>query len=63
MAALAARGCLAAVVPGAAPDLAAISARTGVKRARPGKFRALYPGDRPECLLAHSRRYRASSPW
>jgi acetyltransferase len=44
MAALAARGCFAAVVPGAAPDLAALSARTGVRALGQGSFGLAVPG-------------------
>uniref|UniRef100_UPI0034E21C60 CoA-binding protein n=1 Tax=Roseomonas rosulenta TaxID=2748667 RepID=UPI0034E21C60 len=44
MEALAARGCFAAIVPGAAPDLAAISARTGVQALGQGSFGVAVPG-------------------
>ena len=53
MAALAARGCLAAVVPGAAPDLAAISARTGVKALGQGSFGLCVPAIGLNASLAH----------
>ena len=53
MAALAARGCHAAVVPGAAPDLAAISARTGVKALGQGSFGLCVPAIGLNASLAH----------
>jgi len=53
MADLAARGCLAAVVPGAAPELAAISARTGVKALGQGSFGLCVPGIGLNASLAH----------
>ncbi|MCB4821092.1 bifunctional acetate--CoA ligase family protein/GNAT family N-acetyltransferase [Roseicella aerolata] len=53
MAALAARGCFAAVVPGAAPDLAAISARTGVKALGQGSFGLCVPAIGLNASLAH----------
>ncbi|TDH63933.1 GNAT family N-acetyltransferase [Dankookia rubra] len=53
MAALAERGCLAAVVPGAAPDLAAISARTGVKALGQGSFGLCVPAIGLNASLAH----------
>ncbi|WP_240757089.1 bifunctional acetate--CoA ligase family protein/GNAT family N-acetyltransferase [Roseicella aquatilis] len=53
MAALAARGCFAAVVPVAAPDLAAISARTGVKALGQGSFGLCVPRIGLNASLAH----------
>lgn len=53
MAALAARGCLAAVVPGVAPDLAAISARTGVKALGQGSFGLCVPAIGLNASLSH----------
>jgi len=53
MQALAALGCLAAVVPGAAPDLAAISARTGVKALGQGSFGVAVPAIGLNATLSH----------
>ncbi|MBK1658745.1 bifunctional acyl-CoA synthetase/GNAT family N-acetyltransferase [Paracraurococcus ruber] len=53
MADLAARGSLAAVVPGGAPDLAAISARTGIKALGQGSFGLCVPGIGLNASLAH----------
>lgn len=53
MAALGARGCPAAVVPGAAPDLAAIAARTGVRALGQGSFGICVPGIGLNASLAH----------
>ncbi|MDO9708219.1 bifunctional acetate--CoA ligase family protein/GNAT family N-acetyltransferase [Paracraurococcus lichenis] len=53
MAQLAARGCLAAVVPGSAPDLAAISARTGVRAFGQGSFGLCVPSIGLNASLAH----------
>ncbi|WP_240048287.1 bifunctional acetate--CoA ligase family protein/GNAT family N-acetyltransferase [Crenalkalicoccus roseus] len=55
MAALAERGCLAAIVPGAAPDLAAMSARTGVRALGQGSFGLCVPGIGLNASLAHIR--------
>ena len=53
MAALAARGCFAAVVPGQAPDLAAISARTGVRALGQGSFGVAVPSIGLNATLSH----------
>ena len=53
MAALAQRGCRAAVVTGPAPDLAEISARTGVRALGPDSFGLCVPGLRLNASLAH----------
>ncbi len=53
MAALARRGCFAAIVPGAAPDLAGISARTGVRALGQGSFGLCLPGIGLNASLAH----------
>ncbi|MBR0683335.1 GNAT family N-acetyltransferase [Roseomonas eburnea] len=53
MAALAARGCFAAVVPGPAPDLAEASARTGVRALGQGSFGVAVPGIGLNATLSH----------
>lgn len=53
MAALAARGCHAAVVPGAAPDLSAIEARTGVRAFGQGSFGLAVPAIGLNATLSH----------
>ncbi|MBV1798642.1 GNAT family N-acetyltransferase [Siccirubricoccus sp. G192] len=53
MAALAARGCYAAILPGAAPDLVAISARTGVRALGQGSFGLCIPGIGLNASLTH----------
>jgi acetyltransferase len=53
MAALGAKGCPAAVVPGAAPDLAGIVARTGVRALGQGSFGICVPGIGLNASLAH----------
>lgn len=53
MAALAARGCHAAVVPGAAPGLAAIAQRTGVRALGQGSFGICVPSIGLNASLAH----------
>lgn len=53
LAALAQRGCFAAIVPGAAPDLAAISARTGVKALGQGSFGVCVPAIGLNASLTH----------
>ncbi len=53
MAALAARGCHAAIIPGAAPDLAAISQRTGVQVLGQGAFGLAVPAIGLNATLAH----------
>jgi acetyltransferase len=53
MAALAARGCLAAVVPGPAPDLAGITARTGMRALGQGSFGICVPGIGLNASLSH----------
>ncbi len=53
MAALAARGCRAAIVPGSAPGLMEISARTGVRVLGPNSFGLCVPGLRLNASLAH----------
>jgi acetyltransferase len=55
MAALAARGCFAAVLPGAAPDLAAISAATGVQALGQGSFGIAIPAIGLNATLSHIR--------
>ncbi len=53
MAALAARGCQAALVPGAAPDLGAICARTGLRALGQGSFGICVPGIGLNASLSH----------
>jgi acetyltransferase len=53
MAGLAARGCLAAIVPGAAPDLAALSAATGVQALGQGSFGVAVPAIGLNATLSH----------
>jgi len=53
MSALAARGCHAAVVPGASPDLAEIAARTGIRALGQGSFGICVPGIGLNASLAH----------
>lgn len=53
MAALAARGCFAAVVPGPAPDLAQASARTGVRALGQGSFGVAVPAIGLNATLSH----------
>ncbi len=53
MAALGAKGCPAAVVPGAAPDLAGIVARTGVRALGQGSFGICVPGIGLNASLSH----------
>jgi acetyltransferase len=53
MVALGARGCPAAVVPGAAADLAGIVARTGVRALGQGSFGICVPGIGLNASLAH----------
>ncbi|HEY4251141.1 MAG TPA: GNAT family N-acetyltransferase [Roseomonas sp.] len=53
MAALAARGGFAAVLPGAAPDLAGISARTGVQALGQGSFGIAVPAIGLNATLSH----------
>jgi acetyltransferase len=53
MAALGARGCPAAVVPGPAPDLAGIVARTGVRALGQGSFGICVPGIGLNASLSH----------
>ncbi len=53
MQALAARGCLAAVVTGAAPDLTAICIRTGVRALGQGSFGLCVPGIGLNASLSH----------
>jgi len=53
MADLAARGCLAAVIPGPAPELAAFSARTGVRVLGQRSFGLIIPGIGLNASLAH----------
>jgi acetyltransferase len=53
MEALAARGCFAAIIPGAAPDLAAISARTGVQALGQGSFGVAVPAIGLNATLSH----------
>ncbi|NOG71111.1 GNAT family N-acetyltransferase [Roseicella sp. DB1501] len=53
MAALAARGCFAAVVPGPAPDLGGICARTGMRALGQGSFGLCVPAIGLNASLAH----------
>ena len=53
MAELAKRGCFAAIVPGVAPDLAAISDRTGVRALGQGSFGLCVPPLGLNASLAH----------
>jgi acetyltransferase len=53
MAALSARGCHAVVVPGAAPDLAGASRRTGVRALGQGSFGICVPGIGLNASLSH----------
>ena len=53
MSALAARGCHAAVVPGASPDLTEIAARTGIRALGQGSFGICVPGIGLNVSLAH----------
>jgi acetyltransferase len=53
MAALAARGCFAAVVPGMAPDLGAIAARTGMRALGQGSFGLAAPALGMNATLSH----------
>jgi acetyltransferase len=53
MAALGAKGCPAAVVPGAAPDLAGIAARTGVRALGQGSFGICVPAIGLNASLSH----------
>jgi len=53
MAALAARGCHAAIVPGPAPDLGALAARTGVRALGQGSFGVCVPGIGLNASLSH----------
>jgi acetyltransferase len=53
MAALAARGCHAVVVPGASPDLAGIAARTGIRALGQGSFGICVPGIGLNASLSH----------
>ncbi|RYI87890.1 MAG: hypothetical protein EON47_22130, partial [Acetobacteraceae bacterium] len=53
MAALARRGCFAAIVPGPAPGLAAISARTGVRALGQGSFGLAIPAIGLNATLSH----------
>ncbi len=53
MHALAARGCLAAIVTGAAPDLTAICARTGVRALGQGSFGLCVPAIGLNASLSH----------
>lgn len=53
MAALSARGCFAAIVPGAAPDLAGMSARTGLRALGQGSFGLAVPGIGLNATLSH----------
>ena len=55
MADLALRGCHAAIVPGPAPDLAELSARTGVRALGPNSFGLCVPGLGLNASLAHLR--------
>jgi len=50
---LAGRGCFAAIVPGPAPDLAGISARTGVRALGQGSFGLCIPAIGLNASLAH----------
>ncbi|MCO6416445.1 GNAT family N-acetyltransferase [Siccirubricoccus sp. KC 17139] len=51
--ALAERGCFAAIVPGAAPELGAISARTGVRALGQGSFGLAVPAIGLNATLSH----------
>ncbi|GGC42160.1 GCN5 family N-acetyltransferase [Siccirubricoccus deserti] len=53
MQALAARGCFAAIVPVTAPDLAAVSARTGVRALGQGSFGLCVPAIGLNASLSH----------
>ncbi|MFC7693298.1 hypothetical protein ACFQY5_30835 [Paeniroseomonas aquatica] len=53
MAALARRGCFAAIVPGPAPGLAAVSARTGVRALGQGSFGLCIPAIGLNASLSH----------
>ncbi|MBL6456947.1 GNAT family N-acetyltransferase [Belnapia sp. T6] len=53
MAALARRGCHAAIIPGPAPDLGAISARTGVRALGQGSFGLCIPAIGLNASLSH----------
>ncbi|WP_237215242.1 bifunctional acetate--CoA ligase family protein/GNAT family N-acetyltransferase [Falsiroseomonas oryziterrae] len=53
MAALAAKGCHAALVPGACPDLGAIAARTGIRALGQGSFGICVPAIGLNASLAH----------
>ena len=53
MEALATRGCFAAIVPGAAPELAAVSARTGVQALGQGSFGVAVPAIGLNATLSH----------
>lgn len=53
MAALAARGCAAALVPGAAPDLAGVAARTGIRALGQGSFGICVPAIGLNASLSH----------
>ena len=53
MAALAARGCFAAILPGPAPDLAALSAATGVQALGQGSFGVAIPAIGLNATLSH----------
>lgn len=53
MAALAARGCFAAIVPGAAPDLAALVRQTGVQALGQGSFGVAVPAIGLNATLSH----------
>ncbi len=53
MAALAQRGCFAAIVPGQAPELGAISARTGVRALGQGSFGLCIPAIGLNASLSH----------
>jgi acetyltransferase len=53
MAALAAKGCGGVIVPGAAPDLTAIAARTGLRALGQGSFGICVPGIGLNASLSH----------
>lgn len=53
MMALAARGCFAAVVPGPAPDLGAVAARTGMRALGQGSFGIAVPAIGLNATLSH----------
>jgi acetyltransferase len=53
MAALAARGCFAAIVPGAAPELATLTAATGVQALGQGSFGVAVPAIGLNATLSH----------